>query len=119
MSDQEYPQEADKMRLELEKLRRRKRIREMNDLRDVLRTVEGRRIMMKILNWTGPFRSSFDPENERVDAFNQGKREIGIMLMTEINEANSTVIMQMTRENISDKKSDDAEIEKITEAEYD
>jgi hypothetical protein len=119
LDEREPATEIDRLRGEVEKFKRRKRIREMNDLRDVLRTAEGRRVMMKVLEWGGPFRSSFDAENDRQDAFNQGKREIGIMLMAEINEANSTAIQQMIRENLSDKKSDDAEIRKITEADYD
>lgn len=61
---------------------------ELLDLQAVMKTEQGRRVLRRILDSTGVFRTSFvvDPG---VTAFNEGRRDIGLRLMTDMAEADS------------------------------
>ena len=62
-----------------------KRERELNDLRAVLKTKQGRRVLRRILAQCRVLSSSFTGNSETY--FNEGKRAVGIFIYQEIHEA--------------------------------
>lgn len=83
---------------------KRARQKDINDVRAILKTPEGRRYLRKLLGKCGIFRSSFTP-NSNLTAFNEGKRDIGLEVLIEINEADGSAFAQMQNEYISALKS--------------
>lgn len=83
---------------------KRVRQKEINDVRTILKTPEGRRYYWKLLGKCGIFRSSFTP-NSNLTAFNEGKRDIGLDALIEINEADGSAFAQMQNEFVSALKS--------------
>lgn len=71
---------------------------ETDDMRKVLETVEGRRVLWKILSQCGVFRSSVEHSGS-MTYFNEGRRDIGLFLINEINNANSVSFSNMMKEN--------------------
>lgn len=65
---------------EEERLRRE---REANELRWVLSTKQGRRFIWRQLSEAGVFQSSFNTNNA-VMAFNEGRRNAGLQLLSEV-----------------------------------
>ena len=82
----------------------RRRDREIVDLRSVLKSSEGRRFVWKMLSECGVFRASFSL-NAMQTAFAEGRRDIGIMLVKELDEADPGAYAQMQREHYSELKS--------------
>lgn len=80
---------------------RRRKQREINDLRRLLKTPEGRRFIWKIISSCGIFRSSFTM-NSNQTAFREGQREIGLNILNDVNEADSGAFAQMQQEYVSD-----------------
>ena len=66
---------------------RLQRERDANDLRHVMSSKQGRRFAYRLLSGMGLYRLSFNAENQQLTAFNEGARNQGIMLLTEIMEA--------------------------------
>lgn len=58
---------------------------ELDDVRALMRNRPGRRFMWRVLDACGVFRSSFTGDNATF--FNEGQRNIGLLLMADINEA--------------------------------
>lgn len=82
----------------------RVRQKEIDDIRKILKTPEGRRYMWRQLGLCGIFRNSFNLNSQQT-AFSEGQRNIGLALLTDINEADSTVFGKMQNEHISALKS--------------
>lgn len=82
----------------------RRRDREIEDLRMVIKKPEGRRVVWGILETCGVFKASF-ALNSMQSAFNEGKRDIGLALLTDLNEADTHIFAQMQSEYISELKS--------------
>ncbi len=80
---------------------RRRREREVDDLRAVVATPEGRRVMWRMLEHCGVFRSTFTGHGAR-DAFNEGARNVGLFVMGELAEAEPDVITTMLKESKRD-----------------
>lgn len=72
------------------------RDRELDDLRVVLSSVQGRRFVWKVLNKAGVFRSSFTGDNATF--FNEGRREIGLMIIADVMDADETAYGRMAKE---------------------
>lgn len=72
------------------------RERELSDLRVVLSTREGRRFIWRYLCESGVFRTSFTGNSYTY--FNEGRREIGIRLMADIDAAQPEAYFQMGQE---------------------
>ena len=72
----------------------------------VLRAVEARRILYRILELCGPYQPSFDPNSARVTDYNEGRRSIGIEVLRMIDSADPQAYVQMINEHTSDEKSE-------------
>lgn len=77
----ERGQQADKRELEAEK--RLVREQEISDLKWLMSSRRGRRLMWRLLDLSGPFRMSFDTNAMRM-AFNEGNRNLGNRLFHEV-----------------------------------
>jgi len=82
----------------------RKHVREIDDLKKVLKMPGGRRLILKVLSETGVFRASFSL-NSMTTAFNEGKRDIGLNLLANMDEADPMAYSQMLREHYSESRS--------------
>jgi len=89
----------------IEDRNRRKRERELGDLKKVLEKAEGRRFVWRILSQAGIFRTSFSP-NALNMAFNEGGRNIGMIVLDDIMTATPDSFQRMQREYVSDQKSE-------------
>ena len=74
-------QQADKQETEA----RKRLIREVEiaDVKWLMSSKRGRRIMWRLLDLSGPFRLSFDPNAMKM-AFNEGNRNLGNQLLNEV-----------------------------------
>ena len=86
------------------KRRERVRSREIDDIKAVLKRPEGRRLALRILSQTGLFHASFSL-NSMQTSFNEGKRDIGLWLLADIDLADPMAYSQMLREHYSELKS--------------
>ncbi len=75
-------------------IERNRREQQITDLKKILATIEGRRFFWRYLSLAGVFHSSFTGNNTTF--FNEGKREIGLKLLADLNEAvpQAFVLMQ-------------------------
>lgn len=78
-----------------------RRRREIGDFRKVLETPEGRRLLWRVVSETGVYNESFVPDSN-ITAFKEGKRNIGLLLIAEINIANPTKFAQMQSDYLSE-----------------
>lgn len=98
--------ETEKLK-ETEDQARRRRKRELNDISKVLDIVEGRRLIWRLLSETGVYRSSFTQDSLQT-AFNEGRRDIGLVILTDMNLAKPGAFAQLQREAISEANSKNA-----------
>lgn len=92
-------QQDDKARLNLQS--------ELDDIKWLMGSRRGRRIVWRLLERTGIFRSSFTGNSETF--FREGMRNVGLMLMAQINEVcpeQYTTMVQEQRENANRNASD-------------
>lgn len=80
-----------------EALAREKRRRELDDLKWLLAHPQGRRVTIRILAEAGIYRSSFNHSGSLM-AFNEGKRQIGLWLQSELVDANPDGHLKMLKE---------------------
>lgn len=76
---------------------RERRRKELDDLRWLLGHPQGRRIVSRLLEHAGVFRSSFNHSGS-VMAFQEGKRDVGLFLTSELLEASSDGYMKVLKE---------------------
>lgn len=79
---------------------RERREEEINDLRAVLSSVSGRRFIWRLLERGGVFRSSFNTESDSYTAFNEGRRNLGLLVLNDILEADLDAFTLMQRESV-------------------
>ena len=79
---------------------RRERQKEIEDVKSILKTPSGRRYFWRLLSKCGIFRNSFSL-NSNQTAFSEGKRDIGLDMLNEINEADITAFAKMQNEYLS------------------
>jgi hypothetical protein len=79
---------------------KKERQKDIDDIRKVLKTPEGRRLFWRLLSKCGIFRNSFNL-NSNQTAFCEGQRNIGLELLNEINEADITAFSRMQNEYLS------------------
>lgn len=107
MSDLSDPQKL-KRRESLDNIHRRQ---ELNDIAHVLSTLTGRRFFWRLLQRCGVFKSSFTGNNTTF--FNEGERNIGLILLTDLNEADPNAYMLMIQESrIDDLKNEHKDTKK-------
>ncbi len=100
LSDEEKAQ-AEKVEEE-----RKRKAKDRSDMLQVLRMVEARRILFKILEKCGPYQPSFDLNSARMTDYNEGRRSIGIEVLQMINSADPQAYIQMVNEHASDEKAE-------------
>ncbi len=80
-----------------EAVARDRRRKELDDLRWLLGHPQGRRIVSRLLDEAGVFRSSFNHSGS-VMAFAEGRRHIGLFLTGELLEASADGYMKVLKE---------------------
>lgn len=78
---------TDKKRAEIEKKQKLARLQELSDLRSVLDTACGQRVLLRILTKAGIMNQTFVPGEPDRTSFNQGRRAFGLMLLKDFTEA--------------------------------
>ena len=86
----------DKKVKEAKKSNKETRDIELNDLKVVLGTESGRRAIWRILERCGIYRSSFTGNSQTFML--EGERNIGLFLLTEIEEADQDAMFKMMKE---------------------
>lgn len=71
--------------------------RSAEDLRSVLKTRQGRRVLFRILGESRILQASFGGSPE-VTAYNEGQRAVGLRLLAAIHDAAPTAFVQMLEE---------------------
>jgi len=80
------------------------REREIEDLKAVMDTKEGRRFIWRLLGQAGIFHPSFVVGAPDVTAFNEGGRKQGLNLMAEIISETPTSFLTMQQEVMNDEQ---------------
>lgn len=70
----------------------------LDDMRFILSSVQGRRILKKYLEACGVFKTSFS-ENVNQTLFLEGQRNVGLMLLNDINAADAMAYVKMMNES--------------------
>lgn len=73
------------------------RRRELSDIAQILSTLEGRRFYWRMMVTCGIFLSSFTGNNTTF--YNEGMRNIGLILLADMNEADPTAYLKMISES--------------------
>lgn len=71
--------------------------RERDDFKWVVSTEQGRRFLWDLLAFTGVYRSSFTGNSQTF--FNEGRRDVGLRLLGQINEHEPEAYVTMLKEN--------------------
>jgi len=79
-----------------------RRDNELLDVEHMLASFNGRRFMWRFLQMCGMFETSFSQSTNQT-FFNEGQRNIGLKLMSDINEANPDAYMTMMKESKGEK----------------
>jgi len=96
---------------------KRKRDRELNDIRVVASTPEGRRFIWRVLSEGEIFKDGYVHGDQGFGTtYNCGRRSVGVWALAEIMEAKPEVFMQMQRENASEQKREELEARDAIEA---
>lgn len=84
---------------------KRKRDRELNDIRTVLNLPEGRRVVWRILSFVKIFIDAFfGGDAGHTTAYQSGRKSVGLWLLSELMDANPNSFSQMQREYNSELK---------------
>lgn len=78
------------------------RQQEIDDILTVLSTRQGRRYLWRIMGEAGVFRMSFIAGAADATAFNEGKRNLGASILTEIMDHAPKLFLTMQQEAIQD-----------------
>lgn len=87
-----------------EELAAKFRLKHRGDVQQILKIVECRRTLWRILELCGPYRQSYDPASARQTDFNEGQRAVGIEILKIIMDADPAAYTQMFNEHQSDLK---------------
>lgn len=77
------------------------RKREIEDFKWLVGHKQGRRLLWRLLSMTGVFTSSMTGNSQTF--FNEGRRDIGLQLMAEVNEHSLEAFVQMMKEAKADE----------------
>ena len=92
--------------------------RDKDDLRAVLGTAYGRRVIWKLVGRCGVFRASFVQGEADSTAYNEGRRSIGSQLLMEIFDVTPEAYKEMAKQAKEDAD-ELAAIQKDARAQYD
>lgn len=95
--DSEYEQK----KVNDEKEIRQEWLKLLDDMRWILSTPKGRRVIWWLLGIAGVFRISFAPKDSNQTSFNEGSRDIGLRLLRVVQSANPKAYSQMEDEVIA------------------
>lgn len=87
--------------LEEQKAREIRRV-EIGDLKWLMANAQGRRIVWRLLERAGVYRSSFNHSGS-VMAHNEGRRDMGLFLLAEVTEASPSGLLKLITENQGQK----------------
>lgn len=107
--------DTEELRKKFNERQKKSRDKELDDLREVLKTPEGRRLLWRLLSVCGIFRISHVPKDSLGTAMNEGSRRIGLMILLDIMAGKPEAFTQMQREFMSNKAAEKAAIEKEQE----
>lgn len=110
-----FDKEAESARL-VEKERRR-RERELTDVREVIDSPQGRRFVWRLLSDARVFASCFVAGDPHSTSANEGKRDMGLLILNDLMVARPEAFAQMQREFISEQKQQLEEEKKLKEKE--
>lgn len=99
-----YDTDAKAKQAKIDKEAKYNKARDIADMQKLLRMPEFRRFAWRKLSETGIFRASFS-QNAMLMAYSEGKRDIGLGFLTDLNEADPNAFAQIQREYISEQKS--------------
>lgn len=110
LHDQLYPKtEADKLK---ESIKRLDTERELEDVQVLLKLPEGRRVFWRLFSMSGMFRASMTGD-AMTTAFNEGRRDVGLMFLADVNRADHNVFAQIQSEHYSKLKSEEAQLTRL------
>ncbi len=89
--------------------------RNVSDLQSVLKTVQGRRVLWRILQAARVQQHAFVPGDAYATAFHCGQQSIGLFVLDEIQQVAPQAYQQMRGEYLSEVISGQREIDRITE----
>ena len=113
MAEQEIDifEENNTAQKESDEKRKRRRSRELGDIKKVLSLPEGRRFIWRLWGITGTFKASFTPKDTNYTMFREGQRDIGMALLEDVNIASPYAYAQMKQELnselLADKKKEE------------
>jgi hypothetical protein len=81
-----------------------RREREIEDLKTVMSTAQGRRFVWRMLGQAGIFRPSFVAGSPDTTAFNDGARNQGLNLMAEVMQESPKQFLTMQQEAMNDEQ---------------
>ena len=64
----------------------KERQQELDDVRDLMNTVAGSRFILRLISITGPYRSTFNPDQSTM-SFLEGNRNFGCRIVSDLLEA--------------------------------
>lgn len=79
--------------------RERKYYAELDDFKTVVSTPQGRRFVNRLLEQSGAFRLSFNPDNQMLTSYNEGKRSMGIYVLQLFDHCYSFYQQMITERN--------------------
>ena len=94
--DDIYRQEQDDLNKKKDNVAR-KRESELNDIRKVLSSAYGRRVIWRFLSAAKLFHSTFDGSSKTF--YREGWRDFGLFILNDVNEADSEAFYNMFLEN--------------------
>lgn len=92
----------------LKEYQKRLKDREVEDLKKILAHPEGRRFIWRLLSESGVFRTSFTGNSTTF--FNEGKRDIGLLILSEVMKADMSKFTQMQNEFSNEQKKQKIEL---------
>jgi hypothetical protein len=72
--------------------------RRRDDLKQVLGTREGRRLLNRLIQMCGVYDHGFEPSGQKM-AYEKGQRDIGVMIVADIKEVSPESYLTMLRES--------------------
>lgn len=73
---------------------------EANDLKEVLKTAHGKRLLMRLINRAGVHKPTYATGTQPTDfAFLEGRREFGLFLLAEITKVSTDAWLDMQKEH--------------------
>ena len=84
-----------------DKEQKKRRTDYINDVRNVLATPSGRRVIRKILEDTQLFRQTFAGEQTHMTAFASGARNVGLTLFNDLSEASPDTLLKILKGDIT------------------